>query len=526
MVSPRIRPLVVALFIACFAVACSDDASEQSNQNQHQHQDVGADVVDDVATEDVGDDESDDIGSIDAGDADDDTGDDVDEEEDAGPVTDTDADTDADQGEEVVYDLPLDDFVADDSGFSYDVVWSEESGGITTSVLDVTSQHWRSEDEVNLTEWSHDVYLAVPNNADTNTVLVTIVGGSHTSPVPEPGDEAIELIETVATFAQTPVVGVSQIPFQPLTIFGEGDDMREDDLVASSWHKVLETGDPTWSAYFPMTRGVVRAMDAVQDFMEEQGEAVDDFVVTGYSKRGATTYLVAAVDERVSAMAPGVFDFLNFRPQSHHHLDVYGEPAPAVSDYAEYDLLNRVHDPEADILVETSDPYVYRERYTMPKLILASPGDQFFLPDSMQFYIDDIPGETLVRYLPNTGHSLSPPDGDAMDSITALMSWYHAIINDQPRPELDWTHDDGTITVSASPEPNQVKLWTATNTEARNFRIDVVGPIFESTDLEADAEGDFSATVDPPNEGFTAYLIEATFGSQVYSTQVYVTPDE
>lgn len=486
--SPRL--LALLLSSALLLAACGDD----SDQKPLQDQDTGvlADVYGDAA--DVG----------------------ADVQQDGGQ----------DGGDSIVRDKPLDEFVADDSGFSYSVGWEKSSTVATSWLLDVTSGEWRSAEEVNRTTWRHDVILTVPKNSDTSTALVIINGGSNDGEPPAQNGDEVSTAELVATLVRTPVVSISQIPNQPLTIFGEGEDMVEDDLVASSWYKAIETGDPTWSAYFPMARAVVRSMDAVQDHMSGLDRRVDNFVLTGFSKRGATTYLATAADERVVAMAPGVFDFLNFRPQAAHHLAVYGEPAPAVADYAEYNLLERVADPEAQILLDTSDPYAYRDRFTMPKLIMASTGDQFFLPDAMRFYIDDIPGETLVRYVPNSGHGLVPEGQELLDTIQPLVAWYKKIANAEARPTVDWTHNAGELTLTASTEPDSVKLWTATNDQARNFRIDVVGAIWESQELTADANGDFTATVDAPAAGYTAYLIEAKFGQEIYTTQVYVTPDE
>jgi PhoPQ-activated pathogenicity-related protein len=488
---PNRRRLIALLasLMLLFVAACGDDNGSDTStvQDVGQLSDVSADVAD---------------------------------------VGDVGADTD-DTGESIVRDKPLDLFVADDSDFEYEVAWEKTGGLATTYLLDVTSQTWRSEEEVNRTTWRHDVILTVPGNATTtDTALVIINGGDNDGGPLEQDDGEVSTAELIASLVRTPVVSISQIPNQPLTIIGEGEDMVEDDLVASSWHKAMETGDPTWSAYFPMARSVVRSMDAVQDHMSGLDQPVESFVLAGFSKRGATTYLATAADERVIAMAPGVFDFLNFRPQAAHHLAVYGEPAPAVADYAEYDLLERVADPEAQILLDTSDPYAYRDRFTMPKLIMASTGDQFFLPDSMQFYIDDIPGETLVRYVPNSGHGLTPPGQDLLDTIDPVVQWYKAIAGADERPTVSWTHAAGNLTLTASPQPTTVKLWTATNDQARNFRIDVVGDIWESVELTAEADGTYSASVDAPAAGYTAYMIEATFGGQIYTTQVYVTPDD
>ena len=51
-----------------------------------------------------------------------------------------------------------------------------------------------------------------------------------------------------------------------------------------------------------------------------------------------------------------------------------------------------------------ASPDWYRERFTMPKFIMNSAGDQYLLPDSSRFYFDDLPGEKYLRYVPNTDH--------------------------------------------------------------------------------------------------------------------------
>ncbi len=38
------------------------------------------------------------------------------------------------------------------------------------------------------------------------------------------------------------------------------------------------------------------------------------------------------------------------------------------------------------------DPISYKDRLTMPKYIVNGVGDQFFLPDSSQFYWDQLKG--------------------------------------------------------------------------------------------------------------------------------------
>ena len=58
----------------------------------------------------------------------------------------------------------------------------------------------------------------------------------------------------------------------------------------------------------------------------------------------------------------------------------------------------------------------------MPKFIINASGDQFFLPDSSQFYFDELPGVRYLRYVPNADHSLK-----GSDATESLLACYNAI---------------------------------------------------------------------------------------------------
>ena len=159
---------------------------------------------------------------------------------------------------------------------------------------------------------------------------------------------------------------------------------------------------------------------------------VDGFVVAGGSKRGWTTWTTAAVDRRVVAIAPIVIDLLNIVPSFKHHLAVYGYYVPAVSDYETMGLLGRVDTPRYRELMTIEEPYQYRDRLTMPKFIINATGDQFFVPDSWQFYYRDLAGDKRLRYVPNADHSLG-----GSDVWTSLTAWYDAVLNGAPIPAYD-----------------------------------------------------------------------------------------
>ena len=119
----------------------------------------------------------------------------------------------------------------------------------------------------------------------------------------------------------------------------------------------------------------------------------------------------------------------------------------------------------------------------MPKFIMNASGDQFFLPDSSQFYFDQLPGEKHLRYVPNASHSL-----DKTDALESVQAFYASIVNGTPRPEINWTFErDGAIKVVAKERPSEVMLWQASNPDARNFRQDVIGDAYQIH--QADAVG-------------------------------------
>lgn len=93
-------------------------------------------------------------------------------------------------------------------------------------------------------------------------------------------------------------------------------------------------------------------------------------------------------------------------PSFKHHWRVYGFWAPAIDDYVAMNIPDWTGHPRYASLMKIEEPYEYRSRLTMPKLMINATGDQFFLLDSSQFYFDDLPGEKHLRYVPNADHSL------------------------------------------------------------------------------------------------------------------------
>jgi len=421
----------------------------------------------------------------------------------------------------------LEEYVAQpDSHYKWKVVKKIRGPEATVYLIDMKSQAWRTPSEVDRTVWQHWLTVVCPDELVCNTGLLLIGGGANDRPPPKKPDKPI--LE-IALATHSVVAELGMVPNQPLVFHGDGQRRSEDDLVAYTWDQFLKTGDANWPARNPMVKSAVRAMDTVQALVAREKDAkhaVDRFVVAGGSKRGWTTWLTGAVDSRVTAIIPIVIDVLNVNVSMRHHHAAYGFWAPAVGDYEHHKIMERMDTPEMEALYRLVDPFYYRSQLKMPKYIVNGSGDQFFLPDSSQFYFDRLEGEKHLRYVPNADHSL-----DGSDAIETIVAFYGLILADRPRPEYSWTaKPDGSIHVKTVQEPAQVTLWQATNPSARDFRVESLGKKYTATQLDDQGNGLFIAQVPKPTAGWTAYFVELTYATGTkfplkVTTEVRVVPD-
>ncbi|MBI3468162.1 MAG: PhoPQ-activated pathogenicity-related family protein [Planctomycetes bacterium] len=421
----------------------------------------------------------------------------------------------------------LDRYVAKpDPTYSWKVVRTVSDNGLTHYIVDLKSQTWRTDQEIDRPVWQHWLSIIKPANSVSKTALLRIGGGENDGAPPESADP---VTVRLAEATNSVVADLRMVPNQPLVLHRDGVPRKEDDFVAYTWDQFLKTGDETWPARLPMVKSAVRAMDCVQELLaSDQGGRVtiERFVVSGGSKRGWTTWCTAAVDQRVAAAIPIVIDVINVPACSRHHVAAYGFYAAAIGDYVRHNLTGRSQHPRTKLLYEIEDPYSYRDRLTMPKFVVNAAGDQYFPPDSSQFYFGDLQGEKHLRYVPNADHSLR--DSDALESIIA---YYQMILAGSPRPRFNWSFEsDGSIQVHATTAPKAVTLWQATNPRARDFRVMTIGKAYRSRTLSADGGGGFVGRIDPPSSGWTAFFVELTFDvGQAFplklTTAVRILPD-
>jgi PhoPQ-activated pathogenicity-related protein len=424
----------------------------------------------------------------------------------------------------------LDRYIAKpDDAYRWELNSTISGDGYTGHVLKLTSQRWRSEEEVDRPFWTHWLTVITPDRVDHDTAMLYIGDGDNGDEVPTEVS-ARHLDFALKTNSVVAVLGM--VPNQPLYFADSKRHGRyEDDLIAYSRVKFMVTQDEEWLARLPMVKSGVRAMDAVQEFLSSDDggiHTVDAFVVAGGSKRAWTTWLVGIVDDRVSAIIPLVIDALNTEAITRHHYAAYGFFSKSLGDYVRHGLYpGLLGTPIFDRILEIEDPYMYRnrERLTIPKYVINASGDQYFLPDNSQFYFLDMPDEKHLRYVPNARHNLA-----GSNARESMLSFYQSVLHDTDRPMFTWKlTKDGPIVVTTIDKPIEVNLWQASNPDARDFRLDTIGKAWTKTRIRGDGN-EYIGRVDKPDQGYTAFFVEVVFYSGfeypfTFTTDVNVVPD-
>jgi len=390
---------------------------------------------------------------------------------------------------------------------------SEKSGDRIYD-LHFVSQIWQEN------KWQHQLQVYRPLGVAPNSTMFLWVTGGSARP------DYVWLGMELARKIRAPVAFLYHIPNQPLL----DSNLREDDLIAETFVRYLNTKDENWPLLFPMVKSVVKAMDVLQAFGKKEWRApIDKFIVAGASKRGWTTWLTAAVDPRVRAIAPVVIDTLNMREQMPRQLQAFGAYSSRLAPYSRRGLLPIPETPEGQRLLSMVDPWAYRDRLTMPKLIINGTNDFYWATDALNLYWNGILADKWVLYVPNAGHNLRRQDRPQPDQLNDLIDGLAAFsrhqISGTPMPNLSWKHESVNgklrLTIAATPAPTGARLWIA-QTPTRDFRT--AGWSEHKVSL---TDGRIVAEMAPPDKGHLAFFGEVDYeidGLRYHlSTQVQMT---
>ena len=392
----------------------------------------------------------------------------------------------------------------DDKSFAWEVRDSLRSENTTAYRLRMQSQTWRE------FEWIHELVIIVPDKLTNDEALIHISGGSANEKTGEPNyhkweDSLIGFMSGIASRCEAITAILWQVPRQPL--YG---GKYEDELVSFTFHNFQNDKDQTWPLLFPMTKSVIRAMDAIEEFSESRQLAVkaERFVTNGISKRGWTTWLTAASeDKRVVAIAPMVIDILNMPVSVPYQRHMFGSYSIQIQDYVNLGLTEELVTPAGRELVAMIDPYSYRDKYTIPKMIFFGTNDEYWTVDAVKNYIDGIPGKKYISYTTNAGHGL----GDKTAAVNALEAFFRQTIDGMEYPKFDYKikEKQGSATITLKTDRallQNVIIWEAVS-ENKDFRPSK----FEPTALGISGKSSVKVNIELPKSGYKAFLVMAKY---------------
>ncbi|MDR0574499.1 MAG: PhoPQ-activated pathogenicity-related family protein [Tannerella sp.] len=356
--------------------------------------------------------------------------------------------------------------------------------------------------------WKHELIVFVPEEIASDGSLLVITGSSlkdNSPKLSKPDDEALQAMAVMAEKNRAIVCMAKQIPNQPL--FG---DLVEDALISYTLNEFRKDGDYSWPLLFPMVKSAVKAMDAVQEFSKEKAKVdIRRFVVTGMSKRGWTTWLTgASQDPRVAAIAPMVIDMLNMPVTLEYQKELYGGVySDEIQDYVKLEIPQAVSSEFGKSVVQMIDPYSYREKLPLPKLLFMGTNDPYWTLDAVKHYICDIPGQNYLCYVPNVEHGL----GDKKQAFSALNAFFGLTLENKPYPACDWTltTKKGSATLQVRTSADRLiraALWTA-ESPSRDFRASK----WNGKDVVLKNKSLVTVTLKYPKKNFSAFYVELVY---------------
>lgn len=403
-----------------------------------------------------------------------------------------------------------------DPAYQWEIKDSFEMDGVKGYDLLLTSQKWRQY------TWRHQLTILSPKENNYDGALLFITGGSDKNEQPnwnKRDDKLTKMFVSIAEKNKAIIAIIRQVPNQPLY-----DSLKEDALISYTLHQFKEDNDYTWPLLFPMVKSAVKAMDAVQEFSNKNLQhPINRFVISGASKRGWTTWLTGANDPRVQAIGPMVIDILNMPVNLKHQLDAYGKYSVEIEDYVKLGIVQGMGTENGHALVTMIDPYSYRDKLTMPKMLFMGTNDPYWVIDNVKNYLKDIPGDNLLHYVPNAGHGL----GDGKSAFSALSAFFGIAMKHGTYPLCKWKTSENKkgvkLTVAASKDILLgATLWYA-NSDDKDFRNEQ----WQSRDLHISHKAKIKTSEPFPAKGYRAFYIDLTYkdangGNYTVSTRAFM----
>lgn len=395
----------------------------------------------------------------------------------------------------------LTDVLEVDDAYSYEKKNEFRLGICDVQVIRLTSQTWRGK------AWKHWLTILRPDNTSLDDAAILFIsGGSSNSRQPDATRDEVQQFSVIAAACEVPVAILNQVPNQPLQ-----GDKYEDDLIAYTFDQYMNGKGHDWPLLLPMVESAVRAMDATSETLSAGSDTrINRFSVAGASKRGWTTWLTSAVDKRVVSIAPMVIDVLDMPRQMNQQFRSYGKYSHMITPYLKYNFPERMLQGEGKKLTALVDPYSYRQKITIPKLMVLGTNDPYWTVDASSLYFPELVGPKNLYYLPNAGHGLGP------QVLPTMATFFKKTLQNQTLEKMKWELDkDNYFHVKWTGSPKSVHLWKATSS-TRDFRESK----WTSVPLKG-IESDTKLFLATPDKGYAAYYVDVEFpGIGIFSYNI------
>lgn len=417
----------------------------------------------------------------------------------------------------------LDSYIANgDKTYKWEEKESFSENGLTVNQVLLTSQTWQN------IVWKHQLTIITPDKRSYDGALLFITGGGVKDGEPnwssKTNDGLLRGLMGLALENEATVALIRQVPNQPLY-----DNLKEDALISYTLHNFKKDKDYSWPALFPMVKSAVKAMDAVQEFSQKKyNHKINRFTVSGASKRGWTSWLTGAIkDQRVEAIGPMVIDILNMPASLDYQIRTWGDYSVEINDYVQLGIPQSHSTPEGQAITTMVDPYSYRARLTIPKMIFMGTNDPYWVVDNIKNYYKDIPGKNLLHYVPNAGHDL----GGGAQAIQALGGFWAHTLRSKDYPECTWdlSVKKKTARIEVGTTPGELigaTLWSA-DSKDKDFRDDK----WSGVPVKVSGKKVLKVNQPLPGSGYRAFYVDLKYKAPngtdyTTSTRVFIADPE
>lgn len=422
-------------------------------------------------------------------------------------------------------------FVKDyDDAYKVEVYAEKQGEGYKAYFLDFVSQSWHPEKTVPPV-WRHWLTLIIPNQRVKDIGMLVLTEGLSTNE--SPMSEIPPYFISLAVSSKSVVAILEGFPRDKVGIYETPTkvvNLEPTEFVSWSLKQYFETYDPGWIIFCPLVKSVVRAMDAVQEFLLKNLRSeipIKEFILCGDAPF-FVLWLVPPVDSRVIGLVSINVAAFNLEQQiKRMFMDEVSFP-PLFAEMDDAGILPLLETEDGENLLKVIDPYFYRASLQIPKLVISIGNENVhaLVPLSEQMN-SEIPETVYWLMCPHLQLSreyaflpqqmllnfLSPTNIPVYDFKDTIRVFYHRILGQKNMPTFHWDFSPmGECTVKVSEEVIECRAWYCSK-DKRGDIFNLANKDWNCKILSESAEGIYRTIIAIPSQQYTAIFLEVIFPS-------------